>query len=92
MTIIYKDRKENVNLFGASNPLSLEEFGWVEGNRVKNKSTTTFWIKHSKIEDDRFHLHIGDDSYIAHTHKHNIDDTPKKTRKFMVKCVSESRQ
>ncbi|MEM8526160.1 MAG: FISUMP domain-containing protein [Bacteroidota bacterium] len=78
LTIIYKDTKEKVNLFGATNPLSLEEFGWVEGNKVKNKSTTTFWVKHSEIEDNRFHLHIGNDSYVAHTHKHDIDDAPKK--------------
>lgn len=88
LTVNYTDTKDRVNLFGASNPLKLTEFGWVEGNRIKNKMTTTIWVKHSEIEDNRFHVHIGNKNYVFHRHKHNIDDAPKKSRKFMVKCVS----
>lgn len=76
-------------LFDTSNPILLGPWGWVEGKKVNKIKTNTLWVKKEDSEDNRFHLHIGNSNLILHTHAHNIDDVPKKTRKFMVKCVCE---
>jgi uncharacterized protein (TIGR02145 family) len=89
LTVIYRDTTNKVNLLDGLNPLRISDFGWVEGNKIRDWGTTTFWIKNSKIEDKRFHLHIRNGNYTIHRHKHNLDDTKRKSRKFMVKCVTE---
>lgn len=79
-------------LFDASNPILLGPWGWVEGKKVNKIKTNTLWVKKEDSEDNRFHFHIGNSNLILHTHAHNIDDVPKRTRKFMVKCVCEEGQ
>lgn len=88
LTVIYRDTTDKVNLLEEGNPLRIAHFGWVEGNKFRDWGTTTFWIKNSQVEDKRFHLHLRNGNYTFHRHQHNLDDTRKKTRKFMVKCVS----
>lgn len=57
-------------------------------NRIKNKGTMTIWVRHSEVKDDRFHVHIGDNNYIIHTHQHRIDDIPKKIKEIHGKvCI-----
>lgn len=88
LSIQYRDQASRVALFGETNPIGLEELGWVEGKRLRNKQTTTIWVKQTGSRDARFHLHIGNDGYVIHNHRHHIDDKARRSRKFMVKCVS----
>ena len=89
LAISYTDTSEKVSLFSDENPINLGPFGWIEGKRRKNKETTTIWVRHTDLEDQRFHMHISDHRYIFHTHQHHIDDVPRRSRMFMVKCVSD---
>ena len=70
--------------------LHLENLHWVEGRKVKKKrGVFTLWINHKKLNNPRYHVHIGTNKYIKHIHKHNVDDRPAKTRKFGVRCVCD---
>lgn len=83
------DTSEQIQLFAASNDLNLSPLGWVEGNKVKKYGTLTIWVRKDQSTDAKYHLHIGPNRYIEHTHKHHIIDKPKKRRKFLVKCVCD---
>lgn len=86
ISLVYMDSLNLVKLFEQSNPLGLNKLGWVEGKRIRKWGTTTYWIRHSEIEDNRFHIHLGK-GYVVHRHKHHIEDSIDKRRKFLIKCV-----
>ncbi|MBU2019230.1 MAG: hypothetical protein KJ941_06255 [Bacteroidetes bacterium] len=69
--------------------LNLKPVGWVEGKEITNKETLTIWITYPNSEDSKYHIHISDNEYIKHTHKHNIIDKRKKTRQFAIRCVAD---
>lgn len=89
-TVDIQINSPHFDLFKSDNPLHLENVRWVEGRKVRKKSGSfTLWINHENLSDARYHVHIGSNNYVKHIHKHNIDDTPSKTRKFAVRCVCD---
>ncbi len=89
-TVWVSDTSSTINLFDEDNLLRLKPLGWVQGKKRKNKKTLTLWASDKSSEDKRYHLHIGNDGFIRHSHKHHIDDKKRKRRKFMVRCVCET--
>lgn len=87
LSVIYRDTTSKVSLLDGKNPLAISEFGWVQGKKKQAWGTTTFWIRNSKVDDNRFHLHIRDQNFTIHRHTHNVEDRKRKNRRFMVKCV-----
>ncbi len=85
--IMVTDTTKQLQLFDANNPLNLSARGWVQGKRRQKIGTITLWASNPELEDARFHLHIGPNSYVKHTHAHHIDDKRQKKRKFTVRCV-----
>jgi uncharacterized protein (TIGR02145 family) len=69
--------------------LQLKPTGWIEGLNRKNESNLNFWITDPVTLDDKYHLHIGKDGFVKHSHTHHIIDKPRKVRKFPVRCVCE---
>lgn len=79
----------NLELFQEDNPLDLKAFGWVQNKRIRNKRTLTYWIAPVDVVDSKFHVHASNKKYIYHSHKHNIEDVPRKRRMFGVRCVED---
>jgi uncharacterized protein (TIGR02145 family) len=69
--------------------LYLTPIGWVEGNKIANDATLSLWITGDDTKDNRYHVHIGPEGYVKHTHKHHVEDKPKRVRRFAVRCVCE---
>jgi len=69
--------------------LNLQSIGWVQGNRIRKKQSTTLWIYDETSKDDRFHIHYGDNSYVQHAHAHHIDAPFRKRRRFAARCVKD---
>ncbi|MEL6924367.1 MAG: FISUMP domain-containing protein [Bacteroidota bacterium] len=91
-SIMFTENTDRLNLFSATHPLQLKASGWVEGWKRKDMETISLWAIDPITEDPRFHLHIGPAVYVKHTHAHNIDDKPKRNRKFQLRCVCDSSQ
>ena len=87
ISVIYRDTSNSVSLLDGENPLDITKSGWVQGKKKRDWGTTTFWIRNSKIDDRRFHLHVRDQNFTIHRHSHNVEDRKRKNRRFMVKCV-----
>jgi uncharacterized protein (TIGR02145 family) len=87
ISLIYVDQIDKMNLFENSNPLGLQSIGWVEGKKLIKKRSTTFWLKHSIIDDKRFHMHVGNSDLVLHRHGHHVNDVKRKARKFLIKCI-----
>jgi len=84
------DTSAMLKLFEENTPLKLRRSGWVQGKRKQKMKGITLWAINPELVDDfKFHLHIGDNSYVEHTHKHHIIDKPKRVRKFAVRCVKD---
>jgi len=77
-------------IMGNATALKFREINWVQGNRIRRNQNTTMWINDERINDNRYHIHYGDSGYIQHTHKHDIDTTKRKARRFAVRCVKNS--
>jgi hypothetical protein len=84
-----KDTTDLLQLFSDANLLKIKAYGWVQGKRVKNLETMSFWANNEELADDRFHVHLSNDGLFRHAHDHNVIDKPRKTRKFAVRCVCE---
>ena len=69
--------------------LEFQQIGWVQGNSIRAKESTTLWIYDEVNKDDRFHIHHGNKSYVQHAHAHNIDGSKRKRRRFSVRCVKD---
>jgi len=69
--------------------LNLQSIGWVQGNSIREKQSTTLWIYDEKSQNNRFHIHYGDKGYTQHAHVHNIDAPFRKRRRFAVRCVKD---
>ncbi len=68
--------------------LNIELLGWVEGKKLIQKySQGNLWLKDEKPTLGKTHLHIGNSGHYKHSHNYNIIDTPKKTRRFPVRCL-----
>jgi len=84
------DTTLSLNLFESNAPLKLKQSGWVQGKRKQKMNGITLWAINPDLVDDlKFHLHIGANSYVEHTHEHHIIDKPKRVRKFAVRCVKD---
>ena len=78
------------DLFTTDNLLQLKNKGWVQGNRYRTKaSSLSYWVPNKLTFDDKFHIHVVNNFYIKHSHKHHIDAHPKRQRKFLVRCVKD---
>lgn len=72
------------------NPLNFRPSGWVQGNKFKLiKEGLTFWLRNGQKIDSTWHTHAYNHKLINHSHDHHIKDKPRKTRKFVVRCVKE---
>ena len=73
------------------NPLNFRPSGWVQGNKFKLiKEGLTFWLRNEqKTDNNTWHTHAYNNRLINHSHDHHIKDKPRKTRKFVVRCVKE---
>jgi uncharacterized protein (TIGR02145 family) len=69
--------------------LLLKPTGWVEGLKLVKNNTLSLWAIDVMTNDIRYHVHLGDQGFIKHSHDHHIFDKPKKVRKFPVRCVCE---
>ena len=87
-----EDTSKTLLLFDTTNLLDLSGLGWIQGKRWRNIGTNTQWAKGTENEDPKFHIHIGENGAVKHSHDHNIIDKPRKVRKFMVKCVCEEKE
>ncbi|MEM6317860.1 MAG: FISUMP domain-containing protein [Bacteroidota bacterium] len=84
-SLIYQfDKPDSLN-FRKANFLNIKRYGWVQGNKFNYQGGTTYWL--NEANDPYLHLHFGLDGFSAHTHKHHIDDKPRKRRKFLIRCV-----
>jgi len=69
-------------------PLKLKGIGWVQGKRRARIKNITIWARDPSAKSDKkYHLHISNNSYMGHSHKHHIIDKPRRVRKFAVRCV-----
>ena len=89
ISLVYRDSLGAVNLFQQTNPLNLQDYGWVQGRKIRPDGTMSYWIGHSKVEDKRFHVHLRKNNYTMHRHKHHVNDVKRKRRMFMVRCVKD---
>ena len=72
------------------NPLNFRPSGWVQKNKFKLiKEGLTFWLRNGQKIDSTWHTHAYNHKLINHSHDHHIKDKPRKTRKFVVRCVKE---
>jgi hypothetical protein len=72
------------------NPLNFRPSGWVQGNKFKLiKEGLTFWLRNDQTIDSTWHTHAYNNRLVNHSHDHHIKDKPRKTRKFVVRCVKE---
>jgi len=69
--------------------LDFQSIGWVQGNKIQKKESTTLWIYDEESKDDRFHIHYGDDGFVQHAHAHHVDGPKWKRRRFSVRCVKD---
>lgn len=70
--------------------LGFRPVGWVEGIKLVKNNGLSLWIRDTATQDDKYHLHIGKEGLVKHTHAHHILDKPKKVRKFPVRCVCDT--
>jgi hypothetical protein len=59
-----------------------------EKNARKSIWLCRLWHRSQKI-DSTWHTHAYNHKLINHSHDHHIKDKPRKTRKFVVRCVKE---
>lgn len=80
---------DKLKIFEKPNPIALEATGMVENNKLvwSSPEALTFWSRADRSDDPKYHFHIGNQSYINHSHKHHIDTRKRKKRKFVVRCV-----
>ena len=69
--------------------LQLKPIGWIENRRIKSINNLSLWITDTQTFDVKYHLHIGKDGFVRHTHEHHIIDKPRKVRMFPVRCVCD---
>jgi uncharacterized protein (TIGR02145 family) len=91
LSLNYRDTSDKVNLMSDPNPLNFKMPGWVEGNKMADSRTVSFWVRHHHEKDPKFHVHLTNQNYIFHTHDSYIDDAPEKSRKLKVKCVRDAK-
>ena len=88
--ILISDTTKQIQLFDKNNLLDLHPHGWVQGRKRQDIGTMTLWAKNKELKDNKYHIHIGNNSYVKHTHKHHIEDKKvRRNRKFMVRCVCQ---
>ncbi len=79
-----KEKKEEMDIF-KSRLINLYPTGWIQGKKWHlNKTALHYWVQHP---DKKMHLHIGKYGFNRHTHKHHIEDVPRKNRRFAVRCI-----
>ncbi len=88
-SIVIRDTSKTMKLMAEENLLNLSPLGWVQGRKRQNPGTITLWAKNEISPDPRYHLHIGNNGYVKHSHAHHIDDKIRKVRKFLVRCVCD---
>lgn len=88
-TVAFHFEKETDWDFSVSDLLNIKRYGWVEGNKFNYHGGTTFWL--NRKDDPKFHIHFAPDAFSVHSHKHHVEDKPRKQRKFLVRCVCESK-
>lgn len=76
--------------FKNPNPLNVKDHGHTQSGKIVALGSFNIWIKHDNSSDPKYHLHLDQDGYLIHTHKHNIITKKKKLRKFSVRCVSSA--
>ena len=79
----------NAELLNEENLLNLKALGWIQNKKIQNKKTLTYWISPVDVVDNKYHVHASNDKYIYHSHKHNIQDVPRKQRMFGIRCVKD---
>ena len=79
----------NLELLSGENPLKFKAQGWIQGKKIRNRKTLTYWISPVDVVDNKYHVHASNNKYVYHSHKHNIEDIPRKQRMFGVRCVKD---
>ncbi len=79
---------DTFNYFEDSNPLNLQKSGMTQGGKLIFDQAMNFWSRKDNLNDSKYHLHITQNEYGNHSHKHHvITRKNKKRRKFVVRCV-----
>lgn len=67
---------------------------WIQGEKwiKRTNSTTTLWVKKEIMDLPQPHVHIREDGMVKHAHHHNVEDKPKKQRRFSVRCVCDAKE
>ena len=88
--VALSDYTLNLKMFSDDAPLNLKGIGWIQGKRKARIKNITIWARNPSSErDQKYHLHISNNSYMGHSHDHHIIDKPRRVRKFAVRCVKD---
>ena len=82
-----KNPIRELTFFEEPNPLNLKATGIIQGNKHLIDGAMSFWSRKDGSNDLKYHLHIEDNFYSNHSHKHHIIARKKKKRKFHIRCV-----
>jgi len=69
------------------NLLKIQYHGHTQNKQIMALGSFNMWITHSDTKDSKYHLHMDEDGFSIHTHKHHLIDEKKKRRKFSMRCV-----
>jgi uncharacterized protein (TIGR02145 family) len=90
------EKNFSINMTGAGlftdTLLHLLSTGWIEGLKLKKSNNLSLWISDPQTLDEKYHLHIGKDGFVRHSHEHHIIDKPRKVRMFPVRCVCDMQE
>ena len=84
-----------MNLIEDARTLNIFPTGWIEGNKaqrqqfIKERKPANFWVVDDVTKDERAHIHMWPEGYLKHSHEENINDKPRKRRRFSVRCVAD---
>jgi len=82
------ERVTGITLINDTTFFDMVANGWIQGKKWKPQKQTSMWVVKDLTSDPQPHLHIRNGAILMHTHKHHVDDKPRKQRRFSVRCVS----
>ena len=64
--------------------------GWIQGKKHEASVQENMWIVYEDLDFPPPHIHMMSDEILIHSHHHNINDKPKRIRRFPVRCVKNT--
>lgn len=85
---VYADIIRGISIIQDTLFFDMEFTGWIQGMKWEKQDQTTIWVNDTS-EMYQPHVHIREEGFLKHAHKHSVIDKPKKLRRFNVRCVCE---